>query len=260
VGGLSLVRAGDPDAAVAVVLVHGAMDRAASFSRVARRLGGVEVLAYDRRGYGGSQPARDRVGLDGHAADLLEVVAAAGAPAVVLVGHSYGGLVALRAAEVAVSRYGRRELRAVASFEAPMPWRGEYGRSAGLDSIELGAREGPAAAAEHFYRAMVGDSVWARLGEADRSARRAEGAALLDDLRSAREEHAAPDPSRIDAPVHSGRGELSQPRLRWAAEELAVQAGTPLVEILGAGHGAHLSHPGRFAGWITSLVEGSWPR
>jgi pimeloyl-ACP methyl ester carboxylesterase len=257
--GLAVTRARCPGAPVAVVLVHGAMDRSASFSRVARRLEDVEVLTYDRRGYAGSPAQGSPVGLEGHAADLLAVAATASAPEVVLVGHSYGGLVALRAAELApLDRVGSW-LRAVGSFEAPMPWRTEYGRSTGLDTIELGRREGPGAAAEHFYRAMVGDAVWARLRPGDRAARRADGAALLDDLTSARDASAAADPERHRAAVHSARGELSRARLRWAAEELARQFGTPLTEIAGAGHGAHLTHPGQFAAWVVESLRGTVP-
>jgi pimeloyl-ACP methyl ester carboxylesterase len=104
---------------------------------------------------------------------------------------------------------------------------------------------------------MVGDAVWARLSEGDRAARRSEGDALLDDLRSARNALDVPDPLHLHVAVHSARGELSRPRLRWAAGELADRFGTPLVEIPGARHGAHLTHPDHFAGWITSLVGGS---
>lgn len=259
VDGLAVTRTERPSAGVTAILVHGAMDRSASFSRVARRLDDVEVLTYDRRGYAGSPWAGSPIGLDGHAADLLAVVATARAPEVVLVGHSYGGLVALRAAELAAQDGSATGLRAVASFEAPMAWRAEHGRSAGLEALELGRREGAGEAAEHFFRAMVGDPVWARLSETERAARRAEGAALLDDLASARHASAAADPARHRSGVHSASGSLSRPRLRWAAAELARQFGTPLTEIAGAGHGAHLTHPGQFAAWVGASLRGSVP-
>jgi pimeloyl-ACP methyl ester carboxylesterase len=47
------VSGGSAEQAV-VVLVHGSMDRATSFRRVMRHLPEVTVVAYDRRGYGGS--------------------------------------------------------------------------------------------------------------------------------------------------------------------------------------------------------------
>ena len=88
-----------------VVLVHGSLDRASSFSRVVRRLSDLHVVTYDRRGYhhsrtgGASQGGPDPVSgpgadgaFDGHVADLLEVI---GERRAVVVGHSFGGDVAL---------------------------------------------------------------------------------------------------------------------------------------------------------------------
>src|ERR1700733_3451959 len=87
-----------PEAAPAplVVLVHGSLDRGASFTRVRRRLNDLPTLTYDRRGYNGS---RDVLPLaqtfDAHVADLLEVIRGRDA---VVVGHSYGGNIAIGAA------------------------------------------------------------------------------------------------------------------------------------------------------------------
>jgi pimeloyl-ACP methyl ester carboxylesterase len=61
-------RAPDAPAGPAVVLVHGAMDRAASFGRVMRRLGDLDVVAYDRRGYAGSLGTGPATTLAEHAA------------------------------------------------------------------------------------------------------------------------------------------------------------------------------------------------
>ena len=62
-----------------VVLVHGSLDRAASFRRVARRLPDLELLTYDRRGYQGSrgEPGDPAPTLGTHVEDLLGIVAAA---------------------------------------------------------------------------------------------------------------------------------------------------------------------------------------
>ena len=99
--------------AARVVVVHGAMDRSTSFGRVARHLDDLEVVRYDRRGYGRSI----EVGpgdLDDDVADLLTVLD--GRPSVVF-GHSIGGVVAV----VAAAR--RPDLvRSVLAYEAPAPW------------------------------------------------------------------------------------------------------------------------------------------
>ncbi|MCZ7629597.1 MAG: alpha/beta fold hydrolase [Microthrixaceae bacterium] len=122
VDGLAVTRRRPETPAAGVVIVHGAMDRAATFSRVMRRLGEFDVVAYDRRGYAGSRtsgtvragPIRSgRFGcnrcssdvhdpLCGHARDLLTVVEWVSEqdpdlPRLV-VGHSLGALIALVAA------------------------------------------------------------------------------------------------------------------------------------------------------------------
>ncbi|HZB71156.1 MAG TPA: alpha/beta fold hydrolase, partial [Acidimicrobiales bacterium] len=69
-----------------VVLVHGSLDRSATFARVvaAEGLARLHTIRYDRRGYGRSIDAGPPAGLDEHVEDLLGVVD--GRPAVV-VGH-----------------------------------------------------------------------------------------------------------------------------------------------------------------------------
>ncbi len=79
-----------------VVLVHGSLDRSTSFVRVVRRLSDLHTVVYDRRGYHRSRRVLPlNTTLDGHVDDLLEVI---GGRAAVVIGHSYGGDVALGAA------------------------------------------------------------------------------------------------------------------------------------------------------------------
>ena len=47
---LMVVHRHNGDALGTVVCVHGTLDRAGSFARMARRLDGADVVAYDRRG------------------------------------------------------------------------------------------------------------------------------------------------------------------------------------------------------------------
>src|ERR1700688_2133430 len=76
-----------------IVLVHGSLDRGTSFARVVRRLPDLHVITYDRRGYNRSRPALPPArSLEDHIADLVSIVD--GRPSV-LIGHSYGGDVAL---------------------------------------------------------------------------------------------------------------------------------------------------------------------
>jgi pimeloyl-ACP methyl ester carboxylesterase len=228
-----------PDA-TRVVLVHGSMDRAASFIKVTRRLPELEVVRYDRRGYGRSRPAGVAPTIEDHVDDLLAVV---GTGPVAVVGHSLGGVIAVAAAvrrpDVVVS---------VGAFESPMSWRASWPtRSAGGTAL---AEADDADAAERFMRAIVGDDVWQRLPSRTREARRAEGPALVAELAALR--RTAPyDPAQVRVPVVTGYGSLSKPYHQDAARQLAEQVadGRCLV-IENSGHGAHTSHPDRFAAFV----------
>src|SRR5215813_7659654 len=90
-----------------LVLLHGSPGTAKSWSRVGERL--VErfrVVAPDLPGHGGSDavPAAQR-GIDQVAADVEALIAAVGEP-ILLVGHSYGGNVALSVAARRRARLG----------------------------------------------------------------------------------------------------------------------------------------------------------
>ena len=235
---LALVESGRDDGPL-VAFVHGSMDRAAGFAKLARRLGDTHrVLRYDRRGYAGSMDAGPPFTIARHADDLVTLLA--GRPAVVL-GHSLGGNIALAAAE-----RGGGVVRAVVSYESPFSWQPWWppGTAGGV------ALDGdPPAAAERFMRRMIGDALWERLPERTRAQRRAEGPALvgeLDDLRSRPPWH----PENITVPVvaaYGGRGaEHHKLGMRWLSETL----GCPLVEIPDAQHGAHTSHPDALAALV----------
>jgi pimeloyl-ACP methyl ester carboxylesterase len=274
VNGLAVSRRRPEEPLATVVFVHGAMDRAASFARVMRRLGEFDVVAYDRRGYGGSQfqdppdavspsPAGDRDPLCYHALDLAAVVDWACAPHPraprVVVGHSLGALIALVAAATDCSPVSAGPLRtdALCVFEPPLPWLDAGRVTSGSRAIDVGHAEGPEASAEFFYRSMVGDRTWDRLGSTDRAARRSEGKALMAELVAARSaRRSLPLPSELDI-VHVGRGEHGPAHLRAAAETLATAAGVGCEVLVGASHGAHMQHPDRFALWVRAAALGT---
>ncbi len=228
----------EPDDAVAaprVVLVHGAMDRAASFGRCQRHLGDVVAERYDRRGYGDSRPLGVG-GLDDHVADLLEVLD--GSPAVV-VGHSVGGVVALAAAVRAPEL-----VPGLVLYEPPAPW-APWWRE-GWEPAPPG--EEPGEAAERFLRRMLGDRTWERFGAAWQDERRAEGPALLADFAIGGTAVDDVEPDRVRAPTVVGCGDRSSARHRRAAEELAAELVDGRLAVLAdADHGAHLTCPAAFA-------------
>lgn len=236
--GLHVRRAAGDGGGLPVVVVHGGMDRASSFGRVARHLSDLPLVSYDRRGYGASIEA-GVTDLDGHVADLLDVI---GEEPVVLFGHSMGGVVSL----VAAAR--RPDLvRSVLAFEAPTPWAPWWPAR----SSDPAADRDPAEEAERFMRRMVGDSIWERLPARTRQARRAEGPALLADLDSLLLDAPPFDAGAIVAPCLSAAGGETTWWHRRAAEELADQLPVgELAVVDGATHGAHLSHPGAVAALV----------
>ena len=96
-----------PPAAPGLVLVHGLLATAWTWSPVVRRVGGrVRVLALDLRGHGLSESPPAGYDLDSLAFDLLTVLTAHGlgpdvsGPPVVLAGHGFGAQVAAWAAHL----------------------------------------------------------------------------------------------------------------------------------------------------------------
>lgn len=234
-----------PGSGALVVLVHGSMDRGSSFGRTVKAMADLHVVTYDRHGYGHSNTTSPHTTLGQHVADLLEIV---DGRRCAVVGHSYGGDVALLAS------IERPDLiAAVGAFEAPMPW-APWWPSASAGSAAMAA-DSPEEAAEAFMRRVVGDRIWSRLPRPTKEARRAEGATLVAEMESIR--GAAPfDPADVPVPVVAGSGADSEPRHRDSAARLAdaVPDGE-LLTIDGAGHGAHLSHPKDFAAFVRRVVE-----
>jgi pimeloyl-ACP methyl ester carboxylesterase len=257
-----------PDGASAadplIVLVHGSLDRSTSFARVLRRLDDLHTLVYDRRGYHRSRGARPlNATLDGHIDDLLAVI---GDRPAVVIGHSYGGDIALGAA---LRPREASSIGAVAAYEPPMPWLSVWPKrpaanAAGAPSTattDPAGEDDDAAAAERFFRRMVGDAAWDRLPEAGRAARRADGPALAAELQAIRLTEPPFDVGALAVPAVFARGERSAPRHRQSVAWLVEHTpGAELIEFPGATHGAHLTHPDAFAAMARrALARAGWP-
>ncbi len=264
-----------------VVLVHGSLDRASSFRRVARRLDGLRVVTYDRRGYRSSRAAPVSDDLAVHVDDLVRVATAyAGHPAghdgVVAVGHSAGGTIVLGAAVERPDLF-----RAVGAYEPTMPWLGFHAESrpsqadneSGPSQADAERRPSqadaerrpsqadkeedhdPGLGAERFFRRVVGGRAWERLSEGQRAELRADGAALLADLRAVRRDVPF-DVTALAVPtiVASG-GPSSFPHHLDTADWLAAHVATVRRSTIAcAGHGAHLSHPDAFAAFVRDVA------
>jgi pimeloyl-ACP methyl ester carboxylesterase len=80
-----------------VLCIHGITSSRASWTRFAQRFSTrFRIYAYDQRGHGDSAAVRGPMTVERSSRDLANVAAAIGDPIDVLVGHSWGGAVALR--------------------------------------------------------------------------------------------------------------------------------------------------------------------
>ena len=226
-----------------VICIHGGLDRAGSFARLARRSESFDLLAYDRRGYQGSRN-HHAVGLEGDIDDLLELAndEARGGP-VIFFGHSYGGVIALGAA------LRTPTLAALALvYEAPLPW--ILTRTSSRPELT----DDPELEAEIFFKRVVSKGAWDRLSERERESRRLDGSALLSDLRTLR---AAPpfDLAALTTPTVYLHGDgILAPYYRALCTEISlVNPAVTAYELVNAGHGAHLANPDQLAATISEL-------
>ena len=104
---------------------------------------------------------------------------------------------------------------------------------------------------------MVGEGTWARLHEEGRAKRRADGPALLADMRGMRLESPPFDVTTLERARVFGRGgPTSAPHHRRTVEWLGDNVpGAVVYEIANAQHGAHLSHPDHFAAMTRLVLE-----
>lgn len=228
-----------PDDGPFVVLVHGSMDRSSGLLRLSRVLDhDHRVARYDRRGYGRSAPHTGPFDMAHQVEDLVDVLA--GRPAL-LVGHSYGGNIALATA----ARHPQL-VRAVAVYETPLSWEPWWpGTTAGAAAIERLAD--PEGAAEAFMRRMIGSARWDALPDRTRATRRAEGVAMVNELADLRL-HRPWFAEQVHVPVLTGYGTEGSPHhqtgMRFVADEIDD---AHVVELANCRHDAPLSHPALFA-------------
>ncbi|MFM9083665.1 MAG: alpha/beta fold hydrolase [Actinomycetota bacterium] len=220
-----------------VVLIHGSLDRMAGMALLAREIAPVaHVLRFDRRGYGDSWMHPGPYTATANARDVEMLLAGRRA---LLIGHSFGGNVALAAAEMLGD-----QILGVSTYETPLSWLPIWpAGTAGGRAVTAG----PETAAEEFMVALIGRDKWDRLPGRTREARRREGRALVGELGDLRV--SAPwDAGRIACRVLAGHGtEAREHHVRGAQWIVDNVPGAELVVLEGAGHGAPTSHPAQFS-------------
>jgi pimeloyl-ACP methyl ester carboxylesterase len=216
-----------------VVLIHGTLDRSSGMARLARATGQFrQVVRFDRRGYNDRWDHPGPLTVSGNVDDVEAII---GSETAILIGHSYGGQVALAAA----SRLPDRVV-GVSTYETPLSWLSWWPtNTAGA----LGVLAGHQRAAEEFMIRMIGQQRWDALPERTKEERRREGRALVEELSALRQ---GPSWESVDihCPVICGVGSQAsahqQRAVAWLVDNIESASSTI---IQGAGHGAHMSHP-----------------
>jgi pimeloyl-ACP methyl ester carboxylesterase len=255
---------GDP-----VVLVHGSwVDHRTWELVLPLRLGSVRPLVYDRRGHGESTGLPRAEPLRQDAADLAELLVAADHYPAHVIGHSYGGNVALRLAA------DRPELvRSLVVHEpaliglldddpATQPEAARLREDVRLLSglIDRGRTE---EAAREFVNGFAGDSgAWGRLSPEWKRT-------FVQNAPRWREELTDPATDRPEmaqladfmSPVLITEGLLSPPFLRRMSEALQSRLRNAYTARLpGVGHFPHITHPAQYVGVLHRfLVERDVP-
>jgi pimeloyl-ACP methyl ester carboxylesterase len=244
--GLHVVRHHADAAGPPVVLVHGGADRGKSFAPVVQRLSDIPVTVYDRRGYGGSLDAGaegDR--FDVHADDLIAILD--GTPSVV-VGHSAGGAIAMLAATRAPELF-----LALGVWEPPMAQSEWWPAEARRQAMAWGQAEDAEAAGEQFNRLILGDARWEQLPGHTRQRLRLEAKAFRADMAS--QDRVLFEFDQLKVPRLLGYGTEQSGGFIGVHERTADIAGCELLVIVGAAHGAHISHPDDWAQFVRATVD-----
>ena len=240
---------------ISIVLLHATLSASVQLAGLARLLAARgPVLALDRRGSGESVVVTPRpLDVAIHVADVVALLDAEAVAAAILVGHSFGGVVAL---EVAARFPGR--VRAVVAWEPPYgPLADAATRvafaSVGTATERAYATGGGAAAAAAFLDGVAGAGAWAALSDRARAFLSAQGAGAFADASLV-----GLDPAglaRITAPVTVLTGTASEPFYAPIARAVAARIpGARLVTVDGLRHPAPITDPEPVAAAILDAI------
>ncbi len=227
-----------------IVLLHATLSASIQLAGLARLLAARgPVLALDRRGSGDSpQPTPRPLDVAVHVADVGALLDMEGIAAAILVGHSFGAVVAL---EAAARLRGR--VMAVVAWEPPYGPLADAGTRAQFNAVALAtgrahATGGAAAAASTFLDGVAGHGAWLALPERARAflVNQGDGAYADAALTGLDAEGLA----RIAVPVAILTGSDSEPFYAPIARAVVARVpGAHLLTLDGLRHTAPISDP-----------------
>ncbi len=241
-----------------VVVLHATLSTGRQLAPLVAALAGpgdLRVVAPDRRGSGERRLDPPRaVAMDEHVADLGALLDADRAGSAILVGHSFGGVVALEAA----ARLPER-VREVVVFEPPYGPLGDERTRRAFAQVarateRAAATGGPPAAARAFLRGVTRPGGWDALPSRTRAFLEGEGGGALADAGMV-----GLDPAglgRIVCPVTILTGDGSEPFYAPIADALAarIPAGRR-VRLAGLRHTAPITDPSAVAAAVRAALR-----
>lgn len=236
-----------------IVCLHGSFGTGLSWFGVARSLSErFEFVLVDRRGHGASSPGHAPAALEREVEDLISVIEEVG-PIRSVVGHSFGALIALRAALAHPGILPR-----LALYEPPLRFHDEA-----LPRQALSAFRADVAAGE-YENALLSFLPHLGTSEAELALLRAQPfwpslvslAPVEAENLSIELEHVPEDYRSIEEPILLLTGSESRPTLRKATEELcAVVPNAEITTLEGQSHYATVQAPDQLARALEPFIS-----
>ncbi len=240
-----------------VVVLHATLSTGRQLAPLVRALAehpGLRLVAPDRTGSGERRldPPRP-VAMDEHLADLVSLLDAEGSRRAFLVGHSFGGVVALEAAARLPDR-----VAAVVAYEPPYGPVGDERTQRAFARVarataEAAATDGTPAAARAFMNGVAGRGGWDALPERTRAFLEAEGGGAVADAGMV-----GLDPgglAGIACPVTILTGAASEPFYAPLADGLVARIpGARRVHLAGLRHTAPITDPAAVAAAVLAAL------
>jgi pimeloyl-ACP methyl ester carboxylesterase len=239
-----------------VVLLHSSGLSSRQFARLGAAIAaqGKQAVLVDLIGHGKSPPLPEGEPMTWRD-DVEQVVELLEFPSF-LVGHSYGGLVALHAALAAPDRVKALILYDPVAFgildEA------DHDVATTLNTIDLHGGATPEtrdAWLEAFVDYWSGPGAWGGLREPARAEFRRVGWAVREGVRTLMADLTRADAYAALPPIHLITGEHTPVAAHRVVAKLAAATGADIIEIAGAGHMGPLTHPEPFIARVLELLQ-----